>query len=112
MPRDSSAPDPILLSFRPVPDPTEHLLAHYEADRLDGLHQQGCPPLRVHVSLPDQQPGRPVLSFPEHEGPRGVVGRRGLPHRDPAAASETSGCNFTWSPTAMSCQSETMQFAL
>src|SRR5450755_664678 len=72
----------------PVPDPAEHLAAHHEADRADGLDEQPGPWPRVPVSLPHDEPRCPARLVLEHESPGEVVGGRGLPYRDPAEQNQ------------------------
>jgi hypothetical protein len=111
-------------SLGPLLDTTKHALGHQQADELDWLDQQWGPAAGVSVALADHQPAGSVGCLAQHERPGEVVGRGGVPHRDPAAQDQRAGghdqghaerdlrSEFDLSPMSMRCHSGTIRSAL
>src|SRR2546425_210545 len=75
-------------SFRPIPNPAKHLLAHREAEKLSGLDDESSPRPCVHVTLTHNQPRRSVRLLMERERPGEVVWGRTLSHWNATAQNK------------------------
>jgi hypothetical protein len=69
-------------------DAAQHSPAHDEADQLDRLDEQPCPPMRVAVALPHDQPGAAIRLVAQDEGPREVIRGRPSPDGDTATQDQ------------------------
>ena len=65
---DVTSPNPCGAWFGTFLDSTEHALGHHEADHLGRFHRRGRPPMRVGVTLADDEAGGTVGIVAENEG--------------------------------------------